>query len=36
MNIETPAELEDTFKGANYFNLSIGLRINLGTAYKYL
>lgn len=36
MNIETPAELKDTFKGANYFNISVGLRINLGTAYKYL
>lgn len=36
MNIETPAELGDTFKGVNYLNLSFGLRINLGTAYKYL
>jgi hypothetical protein len=36
MNIDVPTELEDTFKGANYLNISIGLRINLGTAYKYL
>lgn len=36
MNIDVPAELEDTFKGVNYFNISFGLRINLGTAYKYM
>jgi uncharacterized membrane protein len=36
MNIDAPAELEDTFKGVNYLNISFGLRINLGTAYKYL
>lgn len=36
MNIDAPAELEDTFKGVNYLNVSFGLRINLGTAYKYM
>ncbi len=36
MNIDAPAALEDTFKGVNYLNVSFGLRINLGTAYKYL
>ncbi|WP_146743755.1 hypothetical protein [Aequorivita sp. CIP111184] len=36
MNIDVPSELEDTFKGVNYLNISFGLRINLGTAYKYL
>ncbi|WP_211206518.1 hypothetical protein [Aequorivita sublithincola] len=36
MNIDTPAELEDTFKGVNYLNISFGLRISLGTAYKHL
>lgn len=36
MAIDVPAELEDTFKGVNYFNISFGLRINLGTAYKYM
>lgn len=34
MNIEVPSELEDSFGGVNYFNLSFGLRINLGTGYK--
>jgi len=34
MNIDVPSELEDTFGGVNYFNLSFGLRINLGTGYK--
>ncbi len=34
MNIEVPAELEDTFGGVNYFNVGFGLRINLGTGYK--
>ncbi|MDC8000877.1 hypothetical protein POV26_07500 [Aequorivita todarodis] len=36
MNIDVPAELKDTFNGVNYLNISVGLRINLGTAYKYL
>jgi uncharacterized membrane protein len=36
MNIDVPAELKDTFNGVNYVNLSFGLRINLGTAYKYM
>lgn len=36
MNIEVPAELEDTFKSVNYLNISFGLRINLGTAYKHM
>ncbi len=36
MNIDVPEELEDTFKGINYLNISFGLRINLGTAYKYM
>lgn len=36
MNIDAPAELKNTFKGVNYVNISFGLRINLGTAYKYL
>ncbi|WP_026449783.1 hypothetical protein [Aequorivita capsosiphonis] len=36
MNIDTPSELKDTFNGVNYFNLSFGLRINLGTAYRNL
>ncbi|WP_310993926.1 hypothetical protein [Aequorivita marina] len=35
MNIDTPPEIQDMFKGVNYFNISFGLRINLGTAYKY-
>lgn len=35
MNIDVPAELKDTFKNVNYLNLSLGLRINLGTAYRY-
>ncbi|MGO3182192.1 MAG: hypothetical protein ACTIJ9_05100 [Aequorivita sp.] len=35
MNIDVPAELEDTFKGVNYFNVGFGLRINLGTGYKF-
>ncbi len=34
MNIEVPKELDDTFKGVNYFTISFGLRINLGTGYK--
>lgn len=34
MNIDVPAELNDTFKGVNYLNLSFGLRFNLGSAYK--
>lgn len=34
MNIDVPEELEDTFGGVNYFNISFGLRINLGTGYK--
>lgn len=34
MNIDVPKELEDTFKGVNYFTISFGLRINLGTGYK--
>jgi len=34
MNIDVPSELEDTFGGVNYFNISFGLRINLGTGYK--
>ena len=34
MNIDVPRELEETFGGVNYFNLSFGLRINLGTGYK--
>lgn len=36
MNIDVPAELNDTFNGVNYVNISFGLRINLGTAYKNL
>lgn len=36
MNIDVPAELKDTFNGVTYLNISFGLRINLGTAYKYL
>ncbi len=36
MNIDVPAELKDTFNGVNYLNISFGLRINLGTAYKYM
>jgi hypothetical protein len=36
MNIDVPNELEDTFGSVNYFNVGFGLRINLGTAYKYL
>lgn len=36
MNIDVPSELKDTFKDVNYLNISFGLRINLGTAYKYL
>lgn len=36
MNIDVPAELKDTFNGVNYFNISFGLRINLGTAYKFM
>lgn len=36
MNIDVPSELKDTFNGVNYLNLSFGLRINLGTAYKNL
>lgn len=36
MNIDVPAELKDTFNGVNYLNISLGLRINLGTAYKYM
>lgn len=35
MNIEVPSELEDTFGGVNYFNVGFGLRINLGTGYKF-
>ena len=35
MNIDVPSELEDTFGGVNYFNISFGLRINLGTGYKF-
>jgi hypothetical protein len=34
MNINVPKELEDTFGGVNYFTVSFGLRINLGTGYK--
>ncbi len=34
MEIDVPKELEDTFKGVNYFNISFGLRINLGSGYK--
>lgn len=34
MNIDVPKELEDNFKGVNYFTISFGLRINLGTGYK--
>lgn len=34
MNIDVPNELEDSFGNVNYFNLSFGLRINLGTGYK--
>ena len=34
MNIEVPQELEDTFGGVNYLNVSFGLRINLGSGYK--
>ena len=34
MNIDVPKELEDSFKGVNYFTISFGLRINLGTGYK--
>ncbi len=36
MNIDVPSELKDTFRDVNYLNISFGLRINLGTAYKYL
>lgn len=36
MNTNVPAELKDTFNSATYLNISFGLRINLGTAYKYL
>mgnify|MGYP003111634794 FL=1 len=36
LNIDAPAELGNTFEGVNYLNLSFGLRINLGTAWKYL
>lgn len=34
MNIDVPEELEDTFGSVNYFTISFGLRINLGTGYK--
>src|SRR5690606_14411904 len=34
MDNDVPKELEDTFKGVNYFSISFGLRINLGTGYK--
>ncbi len=36
MNVNVPKELKDTFNGANYLNISFGLRINLGTAHKYM
>lgn len=36
MNIDVPEELKSTFKGVNYVNISLGIRFNLGTAYKYL
>lgn len=36
MNIDFPSELKDTFNGVNYVTISFGLRINLGSAYKYL
>ncbi|MBK5212368.1 MAG: hypothetical protein JJE55_01755 [Flavobacteriaceae bacterium] len=35
MNIDVPSELEDTFNGVNYFNVGFGLRINLGTGYRF-
>ncbi|QQX76623.1 MULTISPECIES: hypothetical protein [Aequorivita] len=35
MNIDVPSELEDSFGGVNYFNISFGLRINLGSGYKF-
>lgn len=35
MNIDVPSELKDTFGGVNYFNVGFGLRINLGTGYKF-
>lgn len=35
MNIETVPELDDTFKGVNYFNIGFGLRFNFGTGYKF-
>ncbi len=34
MDIDVPKALEDTFDSVNYFNISFGLRINLGTGYK--
>lgn len=36
MNIDVPDELNDTFNDVNYFTISFGLRINLGSAYKNL
>jgi len=34
MDIDVPEELEDSFKGVNYLNISFGLRINLGSGYR--
>lgn len=35
MNIDVPSELKDTFGDVNYFNIGFGIRINLGTGYKF-
>ena len=35
MSIEVPQELESTFGGVDYLNISFGLRINLGSGYKF-
>ena len=35
MNIDVPSELKDTFGGVNYLNIGVGIRINLGSGYKF-
>lgn len=35
MNINVPSELKDTFGGVNYINIGFGIRINLGSGYKF-
>lgn len=35
MSIEMPKELESTFGGVDYLNISFGIRINLGSGYRF-